>query len=151
MDIAQQQPGEIAQLELKSFTVKEFDTERLKTVLSGSFGKRFADRYEVEDIDFTDATREHKQNITAKSGIYKDNVVTLQGSVLFRRDDGVTFGSELIVYDHNSTVARAIGAFRLQRGIESFTGENLVYDNANGDISAESIRGVYILKNMESI
>ena len=151
MNIAQQQPGEIAQLELNDFTVKEFDTEHLKTVLSGSFGKRFTDRYEVEDINFTDATREHKQNITAKSGLYKSGIVTLKGAVLFKRDDGVVFSSEHIVYDHNSTVAQAIGPFKLRRGLESFSGVDLVYNNTNGNIAAKAINGIYILKSREPI
>jgi LPS export ABC transporter protein LptC len=151
MNIAQKQHGEIAQLELNNFTVKEFDTERLKTVLSGSFGKRFADRYEVEDINFTDTTQDHKQNITAKSGLYKNSIVTLKGAVLFKRDDGMTFSSEHIVYDHNSTVARAIGPFELRRGLESFNGVDLVYNNANGNITAKAISGTYILKSGESI
>ncbi|RLA71689.1 MAG: hypothetical protein DRG24_04890 [Epsilonproteobacteria bacterium] len=137
---------EIAQLELNQFVVHEYDTVRLNIVLSGNEGKRYGDRYEIKDVNFTNNTDDYVENMTSDYGLYKGTLITLRRNVHYRRNDGSNFIAEHVVYDENRSQARTIGPFKLWKGHDSIEGNDLHYNSQSGETSAKTITGIYLLK-----
>ncbi|UFS61318.1 hypothetical protein LOH54_06530 [Sulfurimonas sp. HSL-3221] len=144
VDIAS--PGELAQIELDRFTVYEVASTGVKTILAGHHASRFPDRYEVVDLNLTDRSEGHVETMKASKGIYKEPLITLEGDVRFRRDDGITFETAKADYNQSSGEVRAPGAFVLWQARDRVDGRNLYYNLNSGDISAKKIVGIYTMK-----
>ena len=140
-------PEELAQIELNRFVVHEVNESGVKTILAGSYAQRFADRYEVSDLNLTDRSDKHIENMTAKRGVYREPMVYLQDDVNYRRDDGIRFETDSVDYNQTSGRMSTDGAFVLKRGEDRFKGNDLVYNTKRGTISAKQIEGIYILKD----
>jgi len=147
MQIDETVKGEIAQLEMRNFTLYELDVNGLKDVMIGRLALRFKDRIEISDIDYTDSSRSHQNNLQADYGTY-DNVelITLEGNVRYYREDGMRFRSEkAIIHQKKETVA-AVGPFTLEKGSENAVGTDLFYDSKNGITKADNVTGLFDIK-----
>ncbi len=145
MEIKELEHKEIAQLELTNFTLYELTENGLKTTLSGLKGERFSDRYESEQISFTDTSKEYTQNMTADYGVYHENVVYLSGNVHYGREDGLEFTSDEASYRQDDATIRTEGSFSISRDSDHFSGRKLLYDSKKEHISAEDIRSSYTI------
>lgn len=150
MQIQTEITEEVAQLELFDFTLHELDPQGLRNVLGGSKGNRFSDRYVIEDVNYTDNTKKYVENMRSDIGVYKGNVVTLEGNVRYHRQDGIYFRSNRATFDQNHSVARTQGAFVLTKGDDSVRGENLFYNSDSGTIKAQNVTGVYMINEKET-
>jgi len=139
-------PGELAQIELERFTVYEVAADGVKTILAGAHASRFPDRYEVDDLNLTDRSEGHVETMQARKGIYKEPLISLDGDVRFRRDDGYTFETQKADYNQSSGDVRAPGSFVLWQAGDRVDGRNLFYNIKSGDITAKKIVGVYTMK-----
>ncbi|MHC3994497.1 LPS export ABC transporter periplasmic protein LptC [Thiomicrolovo sp. ZZH C-3] len=144
VDIAS--PGELAQIELERFTVYEVEATGVKTILAGAHASRFPNRYELVDLNLTDRSEGHVQTMQARKGVYKEPLISLEGEVHFRRDDGTTFETAKADYNQSSGDVRAPGAFILRQAQDRVDGQNLYYNIKRGDITAKKIVGIYTMK-----
>lgn len=151
MQIQTEITEEVAQLELLDFTLHELDQQGLRNVLSGSKGNRFVDRYVIEDVNYTDNTKLYVENMRSDTGVYKGNVVTLEGNVRYHRQDGIYFNSDKATFDQNHSVARTQGPFVLTKEADSVRGENLFYNSDSGKIKAQNVTGVYMINEKEKM
>jgi len=71
LDIKQQTFVDVPVLEISSFTLFELDTNKLRTIMNGDKAIRYADRYTVSNINFTDNSKKYIANMKANKGIYK--------------------------------------------------------------------------------
>jgi LPS export ABC transporter protein LptC len=140
---------EVAQLELFDFVLHELDQQGLRNVLSGSEGKRFTDRYVIKDVNYTDNTKKYVENMRSDTGVYKGNVVTLEGNVRYHRKDGIYFNSEKATFDQNQSVARTHGKFVLTRVSDRVQGDDLYYNSDSGKIKAQNITAFYRINEKE--
>jgi len=145
VDLAE--PGELAQIELDRFVVYEVTTTGVKTILGGSHALRFADRYEVSDLNLTDRSKEHIETMWAKFGIYREPLVSLRENVHYERDDGIDFETGSADYNRSSGQMVAAGPFVLWQGHDRVEGEDLIYNSQSGEISAKKIVGNYTVKD----
>lgn len=145
VDVKTQQHSEVAQLDLSRFTLYELGQTGLQTVMSGEKGWRFSDRYEVEDINYTDKTKELAQNMTADFGKYRDNFMHLKGDVRYMREDGLKFFSNEATYNQKRSVARTKGDFEIIQDGNRVKGKNLFYQTDSGVTNASSINAVYTI------
>ena len=83
LNIKQQDFGEIPIFELTNFKVMELDEKGLTTVMNGDKGIRYKDRYVVNNIDYTDNTKKYLANMKANKGIYKDDIIDLEGNLVY--------------------------------------------------------------------
>lgn len=150
IDVQLSDSGEVAQLELENFQLFELNTQRLKTVLSGSGGKRFNDRYEVHDVNFTNNTEESIENMVANYGLYKGETLTLENNVRYRRDDGVNFTCNKAEYNKVTSVIQTVGPFTLWQNENRFSGTDLLYYSKQGKVSADAVTAMYTITEKDA-
>jgi len=143
----QKQDGEeIPELELRNFTLYELDVNGLKDVMIGQIGYRFKDRIEVEEIDYTDRTRELQNNVQADFGVYRgDDLITLEGNVRYYREDGMKFRSDKAHINQKEETITADGPFKMDKFADNIVGNNLFYDTKKGLSRAKDVTGVFTL------
>lgn len=149
-DIAESQVGEVAQLELRNFTLYELGVDGLKDIMLGRQGLRFDDRIDVIDIDYTDSTRSMRNNIQADFGRYNNkNLITLEGNVRYYREDGMRFNAEKALIDHKKETITVVGPFTMKKMADTVTGRDLFYNTKSGYTEAKGVTGVFDLENKE--
>ena len=141
-----QDGGEVAELELRNFTLYELDVNGLKDVMIGQKSYRFKDRIEVEEIDYTDSTRELQNNVQADFGVYRgDDLITLEGNVRYYREDGMKFRSDRALIDQKEETITADGPFKMDKFADNIVGNDLFYDTKKGLSRAKDVTGVFTL------
>lgn len=146
MEIKQHTFKEVPLFTISNFTMHELDQKGLVTLMNGSKAERFTDRYTVEEMDYTDNSKEYMANMKANNGVYKNEVVHLNGDILYVREDGLTFETQKAVYNKKTSIATADGDFLLYRGSNRVTGEKLKYNNSLEKIESKNVKAIYKLE-----
>lgn len=146
MDLKQTQEKEMAQFSLEKFTLSELSQDGLTTKMDGSSAVRYSDRYIVNDIEFTDNSKEFLASMKAKKGLYKGDVVHLEGDVSFQRDDGLRFFSQNVVYNNKKDILYTDVEYIAYIGESYITGTKISFDNNKGTIKSKKIYAVYNLE-----
>lgn len=131
---------------VSSFTMYEFDSNGLITLMNGERASRYSDRYRVEEIDYTDSSKEYIANMKSNSGIYKDEIVYLDGDILYTREDGLTFETQKATYNKKTSIAIAEGEYLLYKNESRVIGEELHYDSAQERVTSKNVTAKYQLK-----
>jgi len=139
LDIKQREFGDIALFNISTFTVYEFNEQGLASLMSGEEGIRYSDRYSVKSIDYTDNSQEFIANMKSNNGIYKDDIVYLDGDVVYFREDGLTFETQKVVYDKKTAIAVADEDYVLYRNNNIVTGNKLIYNNILNKIQSKDV------------
>lgn len=147
ISVERPQNKEVAQLDLQTFTIYELDRGGLIRVMYGDEGKRFADRYEVTNIAYSDSRDEVTQDMTADFGTYRGDTVTLTGHVLVRRSDGADIKAEKASYNQETGIIKSYGPFYMVQNGNSARGRDLVYDMNTHHVKAKSITASYLMPN----
>jgi len=138
---------ELAELEMRNFTLYELDESGLNNIMIGSKGFRYDNRIEVIDIDYTDSTQAQQYNLQADTGIYDNkNLIVLEGNVRYYRDDGMRFVTKKAKIYQSEETLETDGHFRLNQHTNNVVGNNLFYDTKNGLSKAETVTGLYTLE-----
>ena len=145
MTIAKQEEKEVAQLDLVGFTIYELDQNRLISTMSGSEGKRFQYRYEINDVNYTDKKFEFTQNMVADFAVYRNDKIFLDKNVRYKREDGLMFTSDEAKYNTKNSVATTKGRFSIEQNGDWVTGEQLRYNSKKERIKAKNVKGDYNL------
>jgi len=99
LNIKEQNFTDIPLFELETFILYELNTQGLATLMIGTEGIRYANRYQIKDIDYTDNSKQYIANMKAKHSIYQDEIVHLNGDVVYSREDGLVFTTQEIEYN----------------------------------------------------
>lgn len=126
--IVQQKFVDVPQLVIRKFTLYELDTKGLQTFMTGDKAERFKDRYIVDAIDYTDNSKKLVSNMVANYGMYKDDVVDLEGNVTYVRADGITFKSNRMAYNTLTKIATTKEPYTAQKGESEMSGRSLTYN-----------------------
>lgn len=145
MKIKEKENKEVAMLDLADFSVYKFDPNGLQSIMKGLTGKRFSDRYEVTDVNYTDDNGVFIQNIKADFALQKDEDVFLEGNVRYKRSDSKMFLSDEAQYHHGSSILTTQGPFTIVDNSDWLIGTKLYYDSANEIAKGEHIKGTYTL------
>jgi len=146
MEIKKQKFIDVPLFELTSFTLHELNRVGLQTVMTGDSAVRYADRYSVKNIDYTDNSKEYIANMRAEQGLYKDEIVELEDNVVYSREDGFTFQTSKIVYDKNTTIAVADADYISYRDKNIVKGSFVKYNNALNRVESKNVTATYQLK-----
>ncbi|MGB5965420.1 MAG: LPS export ABC transporter periplasmic protein LptC [Sulfurimonadaceae bacterium] len=137
---------EVAELELRNFTLYELGVDGLKDIMIGHYGFRYGDRIEVEEIDYTDNTGTLRNNLQADFGVYNNkDLITLEGNVRYYREDGMQFRTNKAVINQIDESITAIGPFTMDKQTDNVVGTDLFYDSKNGLIKAKDVTGFFTL------
>ncbi len=145
MEVERPDDRELAQLDLRAFTVYELDKNGLIRMMYGDNGQRYKDRYEVRDISYTDSSNALTQDMTADYGTYRDEEMELKGNVIIRRSDATDVMSEFVSYDKSKNIVRSDGPFVMLRPDTRIDGEGLVYNMAEGHATAKKMTVNYTI------
>ncbi len=146
MEIKQINSKEIPLFSLDNFTLHELDTHGLTTLMNGSKGKRYSDRYDVSNIDYTDNSKEFISNMKAKHGLYQKEVVYLNGDVFFTRVDGLRYFSQKAVYNKKTEIVLSDVEYVALMGMSQLSGNTLQIDNKNKTMRSKNIYAIYNFK-----
>ena len=146
MDIKKQDSKEVPLFSLDTFTLHELDRFGLITLMSGSKAKRYSNRYDVQDIDYTDNSKEYTANMKAKHGLYKNEVVYLDGDVFFSREDGLKYFSQKVVYNKKTDVATSKTDFVAMMGQNQVYGTSIIVNNKLDRINSKNVYAIYKIK-----
>ncbi|MEA3373563.1 MAG: LPS export ABC transporter periplasmic protein LptC [Campylobacterota bacterium] len=146
MVIEKQEKKEIALLDLKKFTVYELKQSGLQSVMKGSSGERYDNRYEVYDANFTDNSHAYLQNMVSDFARYQGEKVYLERNVHYARADGLSFMSDEAFYNQKKGVAKTKGPFTVVQNQDKIDGTALYYNSKKGIVKAKKVTGYYTLK-----
>lgn len=138
--------GDVELFSISSFTMYEFDSHGLITLMNGSKAIRYSDRYRVDDIDYTDSSKEYIANMKSNRGIYKDDIVYLDGNIVYTREDGLTFKTQKATYNKKTSIAIVDGDYLLYRDTNRVIGEKLHYNSALERVTSKNVTAKYQLK-----
>jgi LPS export ABC transporter protein LptC len=128
----------------------EFDKNGLLTIMNGEEAIKYKDRYEIKDVDYTDNSQQYLANMQANYGIYKNEVVNLDGDVFYIREDGFTFKSQEAVYNTKTSIARVDKDFVLYQDKNIIRGNLLVYNNKLNTTKFSNVRATYQINKVEN-
>lgn len=143
MEIKQDDYGEVALFEIQDFTLYELSSLGLNTFMKGSEGTRYSNRYEVKKINYTDNSEEYLANIVANDGVYKNEIVHLKGDVVYTREDGFTFKTQIASYNKKRALAYAKTDYISYLGENRVKGTWLQYNNKDATAYSKNVTAVY--------
>jgi LPS export ABC transporter protein LptC len=146
LDFKQQAFVDVPMFSLSSFTMYELNNKGLITLMIGDEAVRYADRYTVKLIDYTDSSKDYIANMKANNGVYKDDIVYLDGDVVYYREDGLTFETQKAVYNKKSSIAQADGKYVFYMEKNRVIGRELKYNNSLERVQSKDVIAKYQLK-----
>ncbi len=146
LEIKESSFGDVELFSISSFTMYEFDSHGLITLMNGTKAIRYSDRYRVDDIDYTDNSKEYVANMKSNSGIYKGDIVYLDGDIVYVREDGLTFETQKATYNKKTSIAIADGDYLLYRGANRVIGKGLHYNSSLEKVASKNVTAKYQLK-----
>jgi len=146
LDIKQQEFVDVPLFELKDFTMYELDTNSLRTIMVGSAATRYSDRYTVKDMDYTDNSKVYVANMQADNGLYKEEFVTLDGNVVYTREDGLTFKTKKATYNKKTSDVVSDVGFIAYLNSNVVTGSYIKYNNLTKKIYSKDVAATYQLQ-----
>jgi len=147
LEIKEQSFVDVPLFSISSFTMYEFDTRGLITLMNGDKATRYKDRYAVEKIDYTDSSKDYIANMKSDNGIYKNEIVYLDGNIVYVREDGLTFETQKATYNKKTSLAVADGNFVLYQGENRVSGNALKYNSSSEKIESKNVSAKYNLKD----
>ena len=146
MDITIKHFKDVPLFELTDFTMYELTPNGLETIMLGSRGTRYSDRYVVKDMNYTDNSKKYIANIVADLGIYKNEIVTVTGHVAYRREDGLTFKSQKATYNKKTADVISDTNYIAYLNDNVVTGDFIKYNNITKKIYSKNVVAKYQLK-----
>jgi hypothetical protein len=145
VDIKKYDNSDLALLELQDFKLYDISTKGLSMMLQGAYGKRYGDRYEINDVNYTNNAVNDYRHMSASLASYKEKMLYLNGNVIYRQGDAFTFSSDEAQYDEVTKSAYTTGKFNLQSSEGFFNGYGLEYNSLTQNIRAKNILATYHL------
>lgn len=146
LKIKQQEFDDVPLLTMGNFVMYELQRTGLQTIMAGTKALRYTERYIVNDVNFTDNSKEFMSNMQADNGIYKNNIVDLKGNVVYKREDGLTFESDTLNYDTKNSIAQTKDDYLAHRDKNSMKGASFIYDSINNTMKSKQVTVKYQLK-----
>jgi len=146
INIKEQESKEIPLLELEKFKLTELDTTGLSSIMEGSSGLRYKDRYNIEDLNYTDNSNKLLANIKSNKGVYKGDIINLDGDVVYSREDGLEFKTQKARYNQKTDIVKSLTKYVSHMNGNRATGSFLEYNNALGITKSKNIVTKYKLK-----
>lgn len=146
MDVKVQHFKDVPLFELGDFTMYELNPEGLTTILLGSTGTRYTNRYTITDMDYTDNSKKYIANMISDFGVYKDEIVDLKGHVVYVREDGLTFKSEKALYNKKTADVVSNTNYIAYLNNNVVIGSYIKYNNISKKIYSKNVTAKYQLK-----
>jgi len=148
LEIKEQKFVDVPLFELSTFTLYELNTEHLETIMSGTKTVRYSDRYTVKDVNYTDNSQEYIANMRANDAIYQDDTIKLNGDVVYKREDGLSFETKKVLYNKKTNIAYTEDDFISYYEGNVIKGSSLRYNNLTKKTDSTQVNVTYNLKGI---
>lgn len=138
--------GNIPVFELKDFELYELNTSGLTTLMTGKSATKYEDKYIVKSINFTDNSKSKLMSVKADNGIYKEDNISLAGSIELFQEDGFTFKTEHAFYNRKNSILNIDTNYTARKRNDKFSGSSLIYNNLLDKIKSKNIYIIYQLE-----
>lgn len=125
--------------EINSFVMYELNNKGLKTLMTGDKTLKYEDRYVVDTIDFTDDSKGHISNMKADRGVYIEDVINLSGNIMYVREDGLSFSSEVMTYNTTKAIAKTQSRYSATKDKSTMRGTSLEYNSVLNTIKSKNV------------
>jgi hypothetical protein len=147
MEIAQEEERkEMALLELEYFTMYEFDDHTLLDILSAKKGYRYPNHYVLDNFIYTDKIDEDIITLSAKKGLYKDDILTLTKDVHYARSDGFEFKSQYALYNTLQKYVISDVPYVATQWDDVVVGDYLFYDLTTQWVYSKNVQAKYTIE-----
>ena len=146
LEIKQQKFHDVPLFELHDFTLYELNSKGLITILLGDKGTRYADRYTIKNMDYTDNSKKYIANMISDNGIYKNERIKLQGNVVYVREDGLTFKSQKAIYNKKTADIISNTKYIAYLNDNKVIGTYIKYNNISKKMHSKNVFATYQLK-----
>ncbi len=146
LEIKQQKFHDVPLFELNDFTMYELNSKGLTTILRGDKGTRYADRYTIKKMDYTDNSKKYIANMVSDHGIYKNETIKLQGNVVYVREDGLTYKSQKATYNKKTADIISNAKYIAYLNDNKVIGTYIKYNNISKKMYSKNVFAIYQLK-----
>jgi LPS export ABC transporter protein LptC len=146
LKIKEQEFIDVPLFELSSFTLYELNRERLETIMHGTKTVRYSNRYTVKDVNYTDNSKEYIANMRANDATYQDDIIKLNGNVVYKREDGLSFETKKVVYNKKTNIAYTDDNYISYFEGNTIKGSSLEYNNLTKQTDSTYVNVTYNLK-----
>ena len=115
-------------------------------MMLGTKAIRYADRYSVDNINYTDNTQKYIANMKADNGIYKNEILTLSGNIIYTREDGLTMETSKAIYNKKNSVTTIDNDFVSYKGNNRVIGSSAIYNNKDNKLASKNVIAKYQIK-----
>jgi len=143
LDLQQKVFTDVPLFELNQFTLHELDQLGLVTLMNGDNALKYKNRYEVVGVNYTDNSRDYIANMKANHGVYKDHIMSLEGDIVYLREDGINFETQELIYNKKTDIVVSKTPYTAFRGENVVTGESLKYNNLLDQIESSKVTVKY--------
>ncbi len=146
LNIKEQTFIDVPVFEIDKFMMQELSSKGLEILMIGTNATKYSNRYTVKDINFTDKTKNYIANMRADFGIYKDEILKLNGQVYYGRDDGLTFETQEVVYNKKIGIVYVYKDYVSHMGTNQVKGSSLKYNNILDTLQSTNVVAHYTIK-----
>jgi len=134
---------EIATVETYDFIIHQLSTKGLTRIIKGKQAFIYKDRYNIVDVDYTDASKKQIVNLKAKNGLYKDKTIKLSGDVKYTRDDGLIFKSQSLNYNEITSILKTNDKYIMYKDKNKIVGKSFKLNNNLEKIYSKDVEVTY--------
>jgi len=104
---------------------------------------KYKEYFEANNIDII---HQKIYNIKAQKAIYKDDLLSIENNITFRKDDTMSFKTDSLIYKKDKKLLYTDGNFTMDLNGSIIKGKNLKYSLKDSQIWADNIRAKMIYK-----
>ena len=143
MKLQENKDIEIATVETYDFIIHQLDTKGLTRIIKGQQAFIYKNRYNIINVDYTDASKKQIVNLKAKKGLYKDKIINLNGDVKYTTEDGTIFKSESLTYNEKTSILRTNDRYIMYKNKNKVIGKSFKLNNNLNKIYSKNVEVTY--------
>ena len=135
---------DIPLFEVNDFTMYDISKEKVVDISTGKKAFRYKDRYKLNDFALTDNSNEYLVAISANEGLYKNEIITLEGDVVYSQSDGLEFKSQKVFYNRKKGYLETKVPYIATQGESRVVGSYLYHDINKKITKSKNVDAIYI-------
>ena len=130
-------PTDDKELRFENFVLSQIREDKVGEKISAIEATKYKEHLDIKNLNFNDSLG---ATITAKRGVYKDNMIYMTEDVYYRNEEGLRFLTESLNYDFRHKNVKTMSPFALDYNKSKFFGKQLELNSLNQEISADKIK-----------
>jgi len=139
LKVKQQDFVDVPLFELFTFVMHEINPNGLDNTMNGSSALRYSDRYTIENVNYTDNTKKFIANMKANHGVYKNDILDLEGEVVYTREDGLTLETSKARYNKTTAIVSINKKYITYQGSNKIIGSSAVFNNIKNKLTSKNV------------